>query len=264
MEFDKPKKKKAAGPSRVKNASKAKSSKHDEEEQEEEENNDDDGGGSNTKTDKGTKSKLSTEQEPSMSRTASSSEQPEVEADNDSSSELSSVIDDLPPPAKTKKASISKNATSKSSKSFTSKSKPKATSDISPEAEEIKRLQGWLVKCGIRKVWGKELKPYDTPKAKIAHLKSMLAEAGMTGRYSNDKAAQIKEARELAADIEAVQEGNERWGLGSDQDDDDDDDGGGRRRSDPKGIEPSGVAGRRLVRGAKNYDFLSSDGEETD
>ena len=79
----------------------------------------------------------------------------------------------------------------------------------------------------------------------------MLEEAGMTGRYSNEKAAQLKEARELAADIEAVQEGNERWGKASGDEDEDGEKEGGR----PK---------RRLVRGAQNYDFLSSDGEETD
>jgi len=81
----------------------------------------------------------------------------------------------------------------------------------------------------------------------------MLSDVGMTGRYSNEKAAQIKEARELAADIEAVQEGNERWGKG--EGDSGDEDGSGEDEGRPK---------RRLVRGAANYDFLSSDGEETD
>ena len=51
-------------------------------------------------------------------------------------------------------------------------------------------------------------------------------------------------------DIEAVQEGAERWGA-------DDDDNDGKAKDD-------GRPARRLVRGAKNYDFLSSDGEETD
>lgn len=78
----------------------------------------------------------------------------------------------------------------------------------------------------------------------------MLTDAGMTGRFSVEKASQIKEARELAADIEAVQEGAERWGA-------DDENGEGRVKED-------GRPARRLVRGAKNYDFLSSDGEETD
>ena len=102
------------------------------------------------------------------------------------------------------------------------------------------------MKCGIRKVWGKELKPYETPKAKIKHLKEMLEDAGMTGRFSQEKANQIKEARELAADIEAVKEGNERWGMENDSEEADE--------------KPR----RRLVRGHKNFDFLSSGGEETD
>lgn len=172
-----------------------------------------------------------------------SEEDSKPQNDHDTSSELSSVIDDPEPPKKRSKA---KNGNAKSSKPG-QPSKPKPAAEGDPSAEEIKRLQGWLVKCGIRKVWGKELKPYETPKAKIAHLKGMLADAGMTGRYSNEKAAQIKEARELAADIEAVQQGNERWGKTEDDDEEHD----GRPR-------------RRLIRGAQNYAFLSSDGEETD
>ena len=184
--------------------------------------------------------------------------EPEVAAappakDDDSSSELSSVIDDPEPARKKSKA---KNGESKSTSkqrksSASSKAKPPAESD--PNTEEIKLLQGWLVKCGVRKVWGKELKPFDTPKAKIAHLRSMLSDVGMTGRYSNEKAAQIKEARELAADLEAVQEGNELWGKNEDGTGD-----------EGESAKDDGRPKRRLVRGAANYDFLSSDGEETD
>lgn len=161
----------------------------------------------------------------------------------DSSSELSSVIDD---PVPTRKSAQAKNGSASKSSKPISRSRSKTTTDGDPKAEEIKRLQGWLVKCGIRKVWGKELKPFTTPNAKISHLKSMLAEVGMTGRFSNEKAAQIKEARELAADIEAVKEGNERWGKDAEEEEEED----------------QGRGGRRLVRGAKNYAFLSSDGEE--
>ena len=162
----------------------------------------------------------------------------------DSESELSVLLDEEPKPKKVRKSSEPVEKASKKAKTL----KPKADVDVDPDAEEIKRLQGWLVKCGIRKLWGKELKPYETPKAKIKHLKDMLSDAGMTGRYSQEKATQVKEARELAADIEAVKEGAERWGKGNE---DSDDDGGNK----PK---------RRVVRGAKNYAFLSSDGEETD
>ncbi len=175
---------------------------------------------------------------------------PEIEgADDDASSgeksdsDMSVVIDEeLQPKGKGKKKD-SQDAKPKKSKAARST----APADENPDQAEIKRLQGWLVKCGTRKLWGKELKPYETPRAKIKHLKDMLTEIGMTGRYSQEKASQIKEARELAADIEAVQEGEERWGTGGKEDAE-------------EGERPQ----KRLVRGAKNYDFLSSDGEETD
>lgn len=168
-----------------------------------------------------------------------------------SDSELSVLIDEEPPPKKKRKGS---SAAAEKRGRKPSAPKAKATdADINdPDQAEIKRLQGWLVKCGIRKLWGKELKSYESSKAKIKHLKEMLADAGMTGRYSIEKASQIKEARELKADIEAVKEGAERWGKeknakGADVDSD--------GRTKPK---------KRLVRGAQVLDFLSSDGEETD
>jgi hypothetical protein len=159
---------------------------------------------------------------------------------------MSEVIDEDPKPRKKSKSRDSQEGRPKKSKA----TKPKAAAGDDPDQDEIRRLQGWLVKCGIRKMWWKELQPYDTPKAKIKHLKSMLEDAGMTGRYSQEKATQIKEARELAADIEAVKEGEQRWGRGEGQSAEDKD----------EGDRPQ----RRLVRGARNFDFLSSDGEETD
>ena len=163
-------------------------------------------------------------------------------ADADSESDLSSVIDDEPKPKKRRKGPESQSSQAKrQGPSIRGKD-----ADLNPDEAEIKRLQGWLVKCGIRKVWGKELKPYETPKAKIKHLKEMLEDAGMTGRFSLEKANQIKEARELAADIEAVKEGNERWGMENDSE------------------EVDAKPRKRLVRGQKNFDFLSSGGEETD
>ena len=158
-----------------------------------------------------------------------------------SESEMSEVLDEAPKPKKQR---------GKSSETKPSKARPakKAAAEDDPDQAEIKRLQGWLVKCGIRKVWGKELKPFEKPKAKIKHLRDMLLDAGMSGRYSNEKASQIKEARELAADIEAVQEGDERWGTGDKEADGDEED------------RPA----RKLVRGSRHLDFLSSDGEETD
>jgi hypothetical protein len=136
---------------------------------------------------------------------------------DDSSSELSSVIDDPPPPKKKgpKKSTSPKDP--KAPKSKPAKEKPESAEPSDPNAEEVKRLQGWLVKCGIRKVWGKELAPYSSPREKIAHLKQMLKDVGMDGRYSVEKARQIKEQRELAADLEAVKDFDERWGKKEEQ-----------------------------------------------
>lgn len=119
---------------------------------------------------------------------------------------------------------------------------------VDPDAEEIKKLQGWLIKCGIRKMWYKELAPHDTPKLKIRHLKEMLSEAGMTGRYSAEKATQIREERELKADLEAVQEGDKHWGKAESEEE-----------------EGTTKPRRRLARGLKELDFLNDDdGAETD
>ncbi|KAI1483608.1 hypothetical protein F4774DRAFT_99537 [Daldinia eschscholtzii] len=126
------------------------------------------------------------------------------EADaNDSGSDLSSVIDD--PPPKKRKPREPKGAP-----------KPKQAKELSVEETEIKKLQGQLVKCGIRKIWGIELKKYgDDSKAKIRHLKGMLRDVGIEGRFSEAKAKEIKEKRELMADLEAVTEMNRNWGTGT-------------------------------------------------
>ncbi|KAI5210076.1 hypothetical protein E4T39_00642 [Aureobasidium subglaciale] len=131
------------------------------------------------------------------------------EVANDSESEMSVVLDE-PPPKKPRQKSTSTATKTKSQPKAKAAAKP--TKEETPDEAEIKRLQGWLVKCGLRKMWFKELAPYDTPKAKIKHLKDMLKDAGMDGRYSEPKAKAIKERRELEADLEAVQEGAKQWG----------------------------------------------------
>lgn len=163
-------------------------------------------------------------------------------------SDLSDVIDE--PVVRRKRQ---KNAGTEKKPKRETKPKSKAVkgkADLDPQEAEIKKLQGWLVKCGIRKMWFKELQPYETPKAKINHLKLMLKDAGMDGRFSIEKANQIKERRELAADLEAVQEGEKAWGKGASDDESEQEDEGRSRR--------------KLARGFKSLAFLSSGGEETD
>lgn len=199
------------------------------------------------------RSPVELEEEDNDEQTASKT----LKLDDDSDSDLSSLLDEAPVSRKGQKAQKAKRPSHQSNstkKTSSSKSQAKTDADIDPDQAEIKRLQGWLTKCGIRKMWYKELQPYDTARAKIKHLKEMLSEAGMTGRYSIEKANQIRDARELAADIEEVQAGAERWGKEGDTGQD-----RGRNSAEDE-IKP----GRRLIRGARNYDFLSSDGEETD
>ncbi|KAL5094688.1 hypothetical protein Trisim1_005424 [Trichoderma cf. simile WF8] len=126
--------------------------------------------------------------------------------------EYSDVIDE-PPPTKRKRGE-KKEASSKPKAS-----KPAAKKDATPDdpkEAEIKKLQSQLTKCGIRKLWHIELKQYgDNAGAKIRHLKKMLADIGMDGRFSESKAREIKEMRELQADVEAAQEMDRLWGTSS-------------------------------------------------
>ena len=162
-----------------------------------------------------------------------------------SESEMSVLVDEDPKPKKKSRKSESEKPKHKPKKSGPSKATKPSQQPADPDVEEIKRLQGWLVKCGIRKMWYRELAPYETSKAKIRHLKEMLADAGMTGRYSLERATQIRDERELKADLEAVQAGDKHWG---------------KRDSEDEGGKPR----RRLAKGLQELDFLNDDGEETD
>ncbi|OLN96173.1 hypothetical protein CCHL11_03314 [Colletotrichum chlorophyti] len=143
------------------------------------------------------------EQQPEAADEMKSEEQVVVD---DSSSELSELIDEAPKPKRRKKEATAGSKTARQKKAHTVENADDA---------EIKKLQSQLVKCGIRKIWGFELKQYgDNTKAKIKHLKDMLKDIGMDGRFSEARAREIKERRELEADLEAVQEMNANWGAG--------------------------------------------------
>lgn len=167
---------------------------------------------------------------------------PEQATKDESESEMSVVLDEETKPAR-KRQKKTEASSQKRKKTTATKAKD---ADLDPDQTEIKRLQGWLLKCGIRKMWWRELAPYETPKAKIKHLKNMLEDAGMKGRYSVEKAKQIREERELKADLEQIQQGAKQWGTGS-----------GVEVGDEK---PQ----RRLARGRQSLAFLESEGEETD
>lgn len=131
---------------------------------------------------------------------------------NDSESDMSIVLDEPPKP---KKRGLKFKSSPSSTSTKTTKSKPaKVAKELSPNEALIKTLQSQLVKCGVRKIWAFELKQYgEDSKGKIRHLQGMLRDIGMAGRFSEGRAKEIKELRELQADLEAVKEGEKSWGL---------------------------------------------------
>ncbi|KAL2020292.1 hypothetical protein VTK56DRAFT_8520 [Thermocarpiscus australiensis] len=157
---------------------------------------------------------------------------------DDSSSELSSVIDEAPPPKSKRKSKGA--APPKTAGGGRAGKSSAAAADVSPEDAQIKLLQSQLAKCGVRKVWAFEFKKRGaaTPKQKIKCLKEMLAEVGMTGRFSEARAREIKEARELQADLQDVIQAEKVWGVG----------GGGRG------------ARRRAVKSAKDAEVSEEEG----
>ncbi|KAK0649791.1 hypothetical protein B0T16DRAFT_445470 [Cercophora newfieldiana] len=133
-----------------------------------------------------------------------------AEIQEDDGSDTSDVYNE-PPKPKGKKAKASEAAPKKRKSQGSAKA---AAPEQSSDDALIKQLQGQLVKCGVRKIWGFELKKYgDDKKAKIRHLKEMLSDVGMKGRFSEARAREIKEQRELLADLDAVMEGEKHWGV---------------------------------------------------
>lgn len=138
-----------------------------------------------------------------------------------SDSEMSVLLDEESHPKRKSKSSSKPhsnlaNAKTSNPPKGTRRSKAsKPAAELTPDEAELKILQNQLTKCGVRKIWGVLLKDYGSDtKAKIRHLKGMLKDVGMEGRFSEAKAAEIKEARELLADLEAVKEGDAIWGMG--------------------------------------------------
>ncbi|KAI9743352.1 MAG: hypothetical protein M1818_003198 [Claussenomyces sp. TS43310] len=120
---------------------------------------------------------------------------------DDSGSDMSILIDEGPKP---KRLKASKNSTT-SKASAKSKASSKVPVELTPDEQELKSLQTQLKKCGINKIWGFELKQFDDDtKAKIKHLRKMLRDIGMEGRFSEVRAKEIKERRELLADVEQI------------------------------------------------------------
>ncbi|OHF01230.1 transcriptional regulator [Colletotrichum orchidophilum] len=207
---------------------------------------------------------------------ASDDKKAEEPAD-DTTSELSDVIDEPPKPKRKKKeAGVGSKTKAKATKQKKAPAAPE-----SPDDAEIKKLQSHLVKCGIRKIWGFELKQYgDDTKAKMRHLRGMLKDIGMDGRFSEAKAKEIKERRELEADLEAVQEMNASWGAEGRssrskargqpppkkamKDDDSEDENDKEDDGDDDEEQESHIPSRARGKARADLAFLGDDDEESD
>jgi hypothetical protein len=100
------------------------------------------------------------------------------------------------------------------SKSVSTKADSTTRKSQSAGSDQIPKLKSQLLKCGIRKQWAKLLDPLPNEKARIAYLQSQLAEIGMTGRFSEAKAKQIKQEREMALEISELNEAADKFTNG--------------------------------------------------
>ncbi|KAK7205126.1 hypothetical protein BZA70DRAFT_174159 [Myxozyma melibiosi] len=169
------------------------------------------------------------------------------------------TADDLTPASPSKKPKKEKGSTAKASTESKMKSstKTKATKtkrgsaaavvSDDPLEQKIATLKSWIVKCGVRKQWSRELQPYSTKKEQIAHLQKILADLGMTPRYSLEKAKRIKEEREFQAEVAQLR-ADAGGASGSEEDDD-------RAKSGPA------TRGRKVVAGNFSVDFLGDQSE---
>ncbi|KAF7430993.1 hypothetical protein PC9H_006708 [Pleurotus ostreatus] len=89
------------------------------------------------------------------------------------------------------------------------KARRKPAPELSKAEETIKRLKSLVVACGVRKQWVKVFEGLDRPSQQISKLQQILADLGMEGRLSLEKAKAIKEKREFEkelADVKAFEQ----------------------------------------------------------
>ncbi|CAL3969776.1 unnamed protein product [Diplocarpon coronariae] len=181
--------------------------------------------------------------------------EPRPETGPGSESDESIVLDPSPKPKRQRVPQGEKKAKKPNAPKEPKASKSKAAAlakELSPAETQIKTLQAQLRKCGMKNIWQFEMKKYgDDSNAKIKHLQDALKEIGMVGRFSEQRAKEIKEQRELLADVEEVTAMDGRWGLNSGrrgrgaapkknfkatgEDDAESEDGGGKDRGNSNG-----------------------------
>ncbi|KAM3586907.1 hypothetical protein VKS41_001956 [Umbelopsis sp. WA50703] len=146
-------------------------------------------------------SPISSQAKPKKSKRKQSQKQSPKDSDNSiDAASLDSGDDHTGDEHPTKKSKLSKGASKKLSS--------KVTHGDSKSEETIKRLKNYVNKCGIRKVWSKELADCNTASTQIARLKAILQDLGVEGRPTLEKCEKVKSERELKAEIESLSTDN--------------------------------------------------------
>ncbi|KAI8848728.1 hypothetical protein BC829DRAFT_433010 [Chytridium lagenaria] len=118
------------------------------------------------------------------------------EMEEDEEKDLKASLDEGSEKENEEKPPQKKRRTKKAEKTAEDKSGSKQ--EISEkDTKEIERLKGYVVKCGVRKIWGVEFKGKNG-RDRIAYLRNMLTELGITGRPSLELCKKIKAQREWA------------------------------------------------------------------
>ncbi|KAI8341336.1 hypothetical protein BC941DRAFT_416553 [Chlamydoabsidia padenii] len=112
--------------------------------------------------------------------------------------------DDVSPPRKRKTKQQQQQPKDKSpEKEHASKIKKPSADD-----ETIKRLKGYIRKCGVPIIRQSELADCPTKKSQIQKLKSMLEDLGVEGRPTIEKCEKVKVERELKKEIDSLDTDN--------------------------------------------------------
>ncbi|CAG8477632.1 26105_t:CDS:10 [Dentiscutata erythropus] len=116
----------------------------------------------------------------------------------------------------------------------------------------IKELKAFIVKCGVRKVWSRELADCDSISSQINRLNKILSDLGIKGRPTLEKCKKIRERRELEAELNSMDVGN----IISD------DIKEGRKARASRGI--FNPTGRRIIRAKRQIEEETDDGASTE
>ncbi|CAG8607801.1 43464_t:CDS:2, partial [Gigaspora margarita] len=87
------------------------------------------------------------------------------------------------------------------------KSAPTVSSNNDGETT-IKELKAFIFKCGVRKVWSRELAGCDSISSQISKLNKILRDLGIKGRPTLEKCKKVRQRRELEAELNSMDVGN--------------------------------------------------------